>query len=85
MWGREEIEWKDRSWRLLENKGQIEVDTWGYLGIGVGGAALLATRGLRGAGWEMGVGSLGLGVTCGVIGYMVFRHGIKGGKWEEEV
>lgn len=24
MWGREEIEWQDRSWRLLENKGQVE-------------------------------------------------------------
>jgi len=25
MFGREEIEWKDRSWRLMENKGQLEV------------------------------------------------------------
>lgn len=80
MWGREEIEWKDRSWRLLENKRQVEVDTWGYLGMGVGGLALLATRGLRGVGWKTGVGSLGLGGTCGVIGYMVFRRGIMGGK-----
>lgn len=24
MWGREEIEWQERSWRLLANKGQVE-------------------------------------------------------------
>ena len=23
MWGREKIEWQDRSWRLLENRGQV--------------------------------------------------------------
>ncbi|KAK4694664.1 hypothetical protein P7C71_g2951, partial [Lecanoromycetidae sp. Uapishka_2] len=40
MWGREEIEWRDRSWRLLENKGQVEVDTWGVAGMTAGGAAL---------------------------------------------
>ncbi|KAB8303409.1 hypothetical protein EYC80_004836 [Monilinia laxa] len=28
MYGREEIEWKDRSWRLLENRGQRECDAW---------------------------------------------------------
>jgi hypothetical protein len=26
MWGREDIEWKDRSWRLMENKGQLETE-----------------------------------------------------------
>ncbi|KXJ92877.1 hypothetical protein Micbo1qcDRAFT_160723 [Microdochium bolleyi] len=39
MWGREAIEWKDRSWRLLESKGQLEVDDWTYAGMAVGLAA----------------------------------------------
>ena len=81
MWGREEIEWRDRSWRLLENKGQVEVDTWGYLGVVVGVTTFLATRKLRGVGWRTAVGSMGLGSTCGVVGYMIYRHGIKGGHW----
>lgn len=83
MWGREEIEWRDRSWRLLENKGQIEVDTWGAAGMAAGGALLIATKGLRGVGWKMGIGSLGMNGTAGVIGYMIWRHGVKGGKWPE--
>ncbi|KAK6849925.1 hypothetical protein PG995_013758 [Apiospora arundinis] len=37
MWGREEIEWQDRSWRLLEHKGQLETDDWTYGGYGCGG------------------------------------------------
>ena len=40
MWNREEIEWKDRAWRLLENKGQVEVDDWGVGGMALGGATL---------------------------------------------
>src|SRR5271155_2849045 len=47
MHGREHIEWADRSWRLLENKGQVEVDDWS-LGSAVVGA--LAT-GVRRAGF----------------------------------
>ncbi|KAE8375741.1 hypothetical protein BDV26DRAFT_8386 [Aspergillus bertholletiae] len=38
----EPIEWQDRSWRLLENPGQVEVDTWGFGGGVVGLAVLLA-------------------------------------------
>jgi hypothetical protein len=30
MYGREVVEWQDRSWRLLANEGQVEV--WGYEG-----------------------------------------------------
>ncbi|KAF2963862.1 hypothetical protein GQX73_g9711 [Xylaria multiplex] len=39
MWGREEIEWKDRSWRLMENEGQLETDDWTYGGMVAGLAA----------------------------------------------
>lgn len=88
MWGREEIEWRDRAWRLLENRGQVEVDNWGLAGMGLGavGVSLLRRKGVRGwRGWRMGVGALGMGSTAGVLGYMVWRHGVKGGKWEEAV
>lgn len=78
MWGREEIEWKDRSWRLLENKGQLEVDDWTYVGI-LGGA--VASARLRG--WRGKIGGIGLGSVAGTVGYMGWRYGIKGGKFEE--
>lgn len=84
MWGREDIEWKDRSWRLLENKGQIEVDQWSLIGSALGPLGLLFTRGVRGAGWKMFVGSAGLGGSTGVLGYLVWRHGINQGKWPDD-
>ncbi|PYI02327.1 hypothetical protein BO78DRAFT_224780 [Aspergillus sclerotiicarbonarius CBS 121057] len=34
MWGKQIIEWQDRSWRLLENRGQVEVDQNGMDGMG---------------------------------------------------
>jgi hypothetical protein len=37
MRGRDDIEWRDRSWRLLSNKGQVELDNW-VLGDAAGGA-----------------------------------------------
>ena len=84
MWGREEIEWKDRSWRLLENKGQLEVDTWSVAGVGAGTIALVTSSWGKEAGWRVQVGSCGMGATVGLLGYMIWRHGIKGGKWEDE-
>jgi len=77
MWGREEIEWRDRSWRLLENKGQMEVDTWSMLGTVAGG---LLGRG----GWRERLGGAGLGSLTGVMGYLGWRYGVKKGKWEDE-
>ena len=45
MWGRQEIEWQDRAWRLLENEGQMRVDDWSLDGMVLGVAlALLAAR-----------------------------------------
>jgi len=77
MWGREEIEWRDRSWRLLENKGQMEVDTWSAIGTVAGGI-------LGSGGWRGRLGGAGLGSLAGVAGYMGWRYGVKKGKWEEE-
>ncbi|KAM0264287.1 hypothetical protein ACHAQJ_000776 [Trichoderma viride] len=89
MWGREPIEWQDRSWRLLENRGQLETDDWTYSGMG---AALLATgllrvRGTGGPaklGWHGVVGAAGIGSVGGMIGYMAWRYGINGGKFVEK-
>jgi hypothetical protein len=79
MHGKEHIEWADRSWRLLENKGQVEVDDWS-LGGAVAGA--VATAGRR-PGWLAVTGGSAMGSLVGVGGYLVWRYGVKGGKWEE--
>jgi len=78
MWGREEIEWEDRSWRLLENRGQVECDDWTYVGMLAG----LVSAG-RGGGWKGVTGRVGVGSVAGMAGYMGWRYGIKGG-WKEE-
>jgi hypothetical protein len=68
MWGREEIEWQDRSWRLLENKGQVAVDDWTYSGMALGlGAAIARGKGL---GLRGVAGSVGAGSIAGMLGYM---------------
>ena len=76
MYGREDIEWNDRSWRLLENTGQIETDFWtvggglvGVVGAGVGRqAGVGAVRGVIGG---AGLGGLvGLGAMMGKRGLM---------------
>ncbi|KAF2225808.1 hypothetical protein BDZ85DRAFT_279468 [Elsinoe ampelina] len=54
MRGREEIEWADRSWRLLENEGQMEVDGWSCLGMLAGGGWWGFGKGLWGP-WRWGI------------------------------
>jgi len=44
MWGRDEIEWQDRAWRLLHSKGQCETDVWGGVGMVLGGVAGVLAR-----------------------------------------
>jgi len=83
MLGREEIEWQDRSWRLIESKGQVECDDWTYSGMAVGAMAF-AIRG-KALGWRGAVGSVGLGSIGGMLGYMGWRYGVRGGKFEETI
>ncbi|KAL5336033.1 hypothetical protein BJX70DRAFT_400972 [Aspergillus crustosus] len=72
MWGREEIEWKDRSWALMRNRGQAEVDDWSQVGV-VGGGVWGALTGRRiGLGWRGPVAGAGLGSLLGVVGCMVW-------------
>ncbi|KAF3359202.1 Aminopeptidase Y [Verticillium dahliae VDG1] len=75
------VEWLDRSWRLRANPFQTEVDDWTY-------GASLAALGIAGVsfrkqmahlGWRGLVGVAGLGSVVGTVGYMGWRHGIKGG------
>lgn len=64
MRGREEIEWRDRSWRLLENRGQVEADSFGVVGAVLGAAvAWRATSGTTAAGMlvDQKVGEKGQG------------------------
>lgn len=90
MWGRSEIEWQDRTWRLLENQGQMEVDNWILEGELLGGvAALVAARrgylppALTGKTLTAVIGGIGIGASVGTIDYMIWRHGIQGGKFPE--
>ncbi|KAF2463495.1 uncharacterized protein BDR25DRAFT_108961 [Lindgomyces ingoldianus] len=85
MRGREEIEWKDRSWRLIENKGQVEQDWWTLEGavVGVITGVLAARRGKMPVGIGKAVLSgAGLGMASGFLGSVVWRQGVKGGKFE---
>lgn len=84
MYGREEIEWKDRSWRLLENKGQLEMDDWTYVGMGAATMAALGTGQVRTLRWRAVVGSLGLGGALGMVGSMVWRMGVNRGRFPDK-
>ena len=86
MWNREEIEWKDRSWRLLENEGQKEVDDWSSVGFVGGALAAARSPAVRVAGRLSLLslaGGAAVGNLVGVVGYMVWRYGVHGGKWPE--
>ncbi|PNY26491.1 Uncharacterized protein TCAP_03611 [Tolypocladium capitatum] len=84
MQGRERIEWQDRSWRLLENQGQLETDDWTYAGMGAAAAAAVATGRVRALGWRGLVGATGLGSVGGMAGYLAWRYGVNGGKFPEK-
>ena len=79
MRSQEEIQWKDRSWRLLENKNQVEVDDWTYPGMALGLASAAAAREV---GWRGLMGRVGVGSMLGALGYVGWRYGVKGGKRE---
>ena len=81
MRGKEEIEWKDRAWRLLENRGQVEVEGWSAVGA-VLGAVVAARRGVgKGTGGLVRmVGAAAVGDFAGVMGYLGWRYGLGGGR-----
>lgn len=69
MRGKEEIEYQDRAWRILENQGEVKTD-WAVLGGGGAGAVagLLAAR--RGAiplsAGSAALGGVGAGAGVGI-------------------
>jgi hypothetical protein len=73
MRGREDIEWKDRSWRILENNGEVKTDWVTLSGAGAGALAGLvaARRGvvLMTVGHAV-LGGAGVGIASGVP-YMI--------------
>ncbi|KAK9482536.1 hypothetical protein V1527DRAFT_476057 [Lipomyces starkeyi] len=80
MWGKTEIEWKDRSWRLLENKGQMAVDDWS-----LSGAVLIPLymsmrkQNAERLGWKMAMGRAGIGSTAGIVGYLGWTYLLNSG------
>ncbi|KAL6705515.1 hypothetical protein ACN47E_006632 [Coniothyrium glycines] len=73
MRGREEIEWKDRSWRILENRGEVQTDwvTLGGAGVGAAAAVVAARRGvLHPSVGNAALSGAGLGMASGVP-YMI--------------
>lgn len=77
MWGREEVEWQDRAWRLLENEGQASVDEWSLAGmvVAAGLAVAAARRGvivLNNKPLAV-VGAAGLGSLVGTEGSVEWR------------
>jgi len=90
MYAKEDIEWKDRSWRLLENKGQVETDDWIGVGAlaGLGGVLSPAVAkkygGLHVLGWRGVIGGAALGTLGGAAGQLLYRQWYKGGKWEDD-
>lgn len=70
MRGRDEVEWQDRSWRLLENKGEVDTDleTVGAAGVGAVAAVVASRRGGVPLGIaRAGLGGAGLGLGSGVL------------------
>jgi len=80
MWGRDEIEWQDRAWRLLYNKGQCETDIWGGLGTVLGGVAGVLARlppGVSGRGYTVVAGAAAGGMV-GVVAMLGYRGVARG-------
>ena len=70
MRGREDVEWQDRSWRLLENQGEVRTDweTVGAAGVGALAGAAAARRGNVALGvGRAALGGAGLGLGSGVL------------------
>jgi hypothetical protein len=59
MRGREEIEWQDRAWRILGNRGEVQTD-WATIG-GIGAGAVAGVVGARRGVVPGGVGKAVLG------------------------
>ncbi|KAJ5148857.1 hypothetical protein N7448_000435 [Penicillium atrosanguineum] len=76
MWGREKIEWQDRSWRLRYNPGQLGIDNWSEPVAALGALAVAFRRPLEptiGV-WRGVVGGMGIGSLVGIVGCLCATH-----------
>lgn len=83
MRGREEIEWKDRSWRLLEHEGQKAVDDCSIVGTAVGsvvGARQLVSHEAARVKALKVIGGAGVGSIAGVVVYLGWYYGVMRGE-----
>ena len=79
MMGREEVEWQDRSYRLLANKYQEQVDDWTLVGSALGAASVTASGAVRNPGvWKALLGGVGAGNLAGLAGLMIWRLMVRG-------
>ncbi|KAJ5703934.1 hypothetical protein N7493_011072 [Penicillium malachiteum] len=75
MWGRENIEWADRSWRLRYNTGQSAIDNWSEPGAVIGAVTVALRRPSTVlVGWRGVVGGAGIGSLVGMIGCITFTE-----------
>lgn len=74
MWSKEDVEWQDRSWRLLENEGQVMHDLYADVAAGVAASSVGVVRRppLSMVAREM-MGRAGLGAVVGFVGCEVVR------------
>lgn len=83
MQGRDEIEWKDRSWRLLEHEGQKAVDDCSIVGTAVGAVAgarqLVSHEAARVKALKI-IGGAGVGSIAGVVVYLGWYYGVMRGE-----
>lgn len=83
MYGKEEIEWQDRAWRLQENEKEVRTDVVAFKGAVVATAlsAVLKAKLGNGMGIGMGrvlMGGVGLGMTSGMMDMILtFARGRK--------
>lgn len=94
MRGKEDIEWKDRAWLLLDSEGQCEFDKWVVAGGVIGGlGAMTLGKGRTGASaaaaiskkptiivkpLEAIMGSICLGTASGAASCIAWRIGVHG-------
>lgn len=72
MRGKAEIEWQDRAWRLMENKGQVSTDRWSGAGALAGGVYAVG-MGLLPLPLAA-LGAVGVGSFAGCLGSMGYRY-----------
>ncbi|ORY40476.1 hypothetical protein BCR33DRAFT_719454 [Rhizoclosmatium globosum] len=67
------IEWQDRAWRILQNKGQNEIDVWSAAGATAGFTLFGLTTGKKGGFLVRSLGGVGLGSVIGIASLFAYK------------